>query len=297
MRVIVVGGGAAGMMAAASAAENGAQVILLEKNEKLGKKLFITGKGRCNITNETDVRGLLDNTLTNPRFLNSAFHAFDANALQNFAAFEGVPFKTERGGRVFPASDKADDINKSLEKYLRALNVKIFLHTNVKKIFFRENFFCVRANFCDFKNLNAMRTSVFESKITREEISCNIDSNITHKEESKFAREEISCNDNSKITREEESSILNSEFTRTENSCIINSNVPRKEKIHHEKTFEADAIIIATGGISYPSTGSTGDGYVFAKNFGHGVTEIFPSLASLITAEKWVSDLEGLSLR
>ncbi|MCL2047565.1 MAG: NAD(P)/FAD-dependent oxidoreductase [Defluviitaleaceae bacterium] len=210
MRVGVVGGGAAGMLAAATAAENGASVILLEKNEKLGKKLYITGKGRCNITNDTDVQGLLAHVLTNPRFLNSAFYNFDSRALMGYEAFKGVPFKTERGGRVFPESDKADDINKALEQHLRGLNVKIKLNTAVKKIAAVENAF---------------------------------------------------------------------------------------EIVTSGRTERVNAVIIATGGLSYPSTGSTGDGYAFARGFSHAVTDVYPSLVPLITAEKWVADLEGLSLK
>ncbi|MCL1862904.1 MAG: NAD(P)/FAD-dependent oxidoreductase [Defluviitaleaceae bacterium] len=208
-RIVVIGGGPSGMMAAASAAENGAHVVLLEKNEKLGKKLYITGKGRCNITNDTDVEGLLTNTVTNPRFLNSAFYTMDSQTLMAFPAFAEVPFKTERGGRVFPQSDKADDINRALEKYLQKLGVKTFLNTAVKKI---------------IKNNTFMVTT-------------------------------------------------------------------------HAKTYEAEAVIIATGGLSYPSTGSTGDGYEFAKKMGHTVTETNPALVPLITAETWVKDLEGLSLK
>ncbi|MDR0272820.1 MAG: NAD(P)/FAD-dependent oxidoreductase [Clostridiales bacterium] len=206
-RVIVIGGGAAGMMAAGTAAENGAMVLLLEKNEKLGKKLHITGKGRCNITNDTDVAGLLEHTVTNSRFLNSAFHTMDSRALMEFFASRNLPLKTERGNRVFPESDKADDVNKIFISYLNEHNVKIKLNTAVKKI--------------------------------------------------KMQKENFFINDNEK----------------------------------------ADAIIIATGGLSYPATGSTGDGYGFAKDFGHGVSATYPALVPLVTGEKWVSSLEGLSLR
>lgn len=209
-RVVVIGGGPAGMMAACSSAENGAAVTVLEKNEKLGKKLHITGKGRCNITNNTDVPGLLEHVITNQRFLNSSLHAMDSQALMNFCAFHITPFKTERGGRVFPESDKADDVNKALEAYLRELGVKIKLHTAVKKITKENGIFHIQTN-------------------------------------------------------------LNRE--------------------------EAEAITIATGGLSYPSTGSTGDGYAFAENFGHNIKQTYPALVPLITAEAWVSALEGLSLR
>jgi len=198
------------MLAAGTAAEGGAKVTLLEKNEKLGKKLHITGKGRCNITNDTDVRGLLDHVVTNSRFLNSAFYTFDSHALMSFPAFADVPFKTERGGRVFPQSDKADDVNQALAKWLGEVGATVRLKTEVQKILHENDSFTITTA---------------------------------------------------------------------------------------DKIYTADAVIIATGGLSYPSTGSTGDGYAFAKKFGHTIIETAPALVPLITAEKWVSSLEGLSLK
>jgi len=208
--VIVIGGGPAGMIAAGIAAENGAKVTLLEKNEKLGKKLYITGKGRCNLTNNTDIPGLLAQTMSNPRFLQSAFHALDAPSLMAFFENLGTPLKTERGGRVFPVSDKADDITKTLTTYMRRHGVKVELNTAVEKI------------------------------------------------------------------------------THTNDTFQVHTS---------NRTYQADAVIIATGGLSYPSTGSTGDGYKFAKKFGHDIMSTFPSLVPLAVAEPWVADLTGLSLR
>jgi len=204
--VVVIGGGAAGMLAAGTAAANGAQVTLLEKNEKLGKKLYITGKGRCNLTNNTDVQGLLSQTISNPRFLQSAFNALTPQDLMEFFEKLGTPLKTERGGRVFPVSDKAQDITDALAKYMRKNGVKIKLGCEVQKI--SEGF-------------------------------------------------------------------------------AVHTNIGK---------FNANAVIIATGGLSYPSTGSTGDGYTFARTLGHTVTQTFPSLVSINVKED-VSSLEGLSLR
>ncbi|MCL2840498.1 MAG: NAD(P)/FAD-dependent oxidoreductase [Defluviitaleaceae bacterium] len=209
-KIIVIGAGAAGMMAAGSAASQGADVILLEKNEKLGRKLYITGKGRCNVTNNTDIAGLMSQTLTNPRFLNSAFYAMDATDLMDFFEKQGVPLKTERGGRVFPVSDKSSDIITGLMNFLNANNVKIKLGSQVHEI--------------------------------------------------------IQVNDTFQV--------------RT-----------------HAEHITADAVIIATGGLSYPGTGSTGDGFTFAKALGHRITPTSPSLVPITTAESWVSALEGLSLR
>jgi len=206
--LIVIGGGPAGMMAAYTAAAKGINVTLLEKNEKLGKKLHITGKGRCNLTNNTDITGLMSNVISNPRFLYSAFNAFDSQALM--ALFEGIaPLKTERGGRVFPASDKANDINLALRGLLKTAGVGVELNCPVLDISYCNVFFA----------------------ITRK---------VTH---------------------------------------------------------QANAIIIATGGLSYPSTGSTGDGYTFAKELGHGIIPTVPSLVPLTAEEPWIPALEGLSLR
>jgi len=213
MKVIVIGGGPAGMIAAGFAAENGAEVTLLEKNEKLGKKLYITGKGRCNLTNNTDVQGLLAKINTNPRFLQSAFNALTPQDLIVFFEKSGTSLKTERGNRVFPVSDKAQDITDALEKFLRKNRVKITLKCSVQAV-----------------------SSTFDKK--------------------------------------------NKMVVKTTNGNL-----------------EADAVIIATGGLSYPSTGSTGDGYRFAKALNHNVTDTFPSLVAINVAEPWVADVEGLSLR
>lgn len=211
-KVIVIGGGAAGMIAAGTAAENGHNVTLIEKNKLLGKKLLITGKGRCNITNACeDVETLLKNVITNNRFLYSAFYNFDN--MQTIAFFEklGVKTKIERGDRVFPQSDKSADVVSALERYLAKNNVKIL---------------------CD----------------TVEDIAT----------------------DNNKIT-----------------GVVLEKG----------GFMPSDSVILATGGLSYPATGSTGDGYRFAKNVGHTVTELRPSLVPVTVAENWVTNLSGLSLK
>ena len=205
--VVVIGGGPAGMIAAGRAASFGKRVWLVEKNEKLGKKLFITGKGRCNVTNYVDNAALMKNVVSNPRFLYSAFNSFDSESLISFFESLGVPLKTERGGRVFPASDKSGDIIDALKLYMKQGGVKVKLNTLVK-------------------NLSVAK-------------------------------------DGFKI----------------------------------DGMFECKSVIIATGGLSYPSTGSTGDGYRFAENLGHTITPVSPSLVPLKTAESWVQDLEGLSLK
>ena len=201
------------MFAAIAAAEKGGNVTLLEKNEKLGKKLYITGKGRCNLTNNTDIPGLLSHTISNPRFMQSAFHALDPQALMAFFESHGTPLKTERGGRVFPQSDKADDITKTMTTYMRGLGVHVKLNCTVQGI-----------DACD----------------------------------------------------------------QTQPHFVVHTAT---------NTFHADAVIIATGGLSYPSTGSTGDGYKFAKILGHATTKTYPSLVPIEVSEPWVADLEGLSLR
>lgn len=214
-QVIVVGGGAAGMMSAITSARNGHKVTLLEQNEKLGKKLFITGKGRCNITNASDMEELFSNVVTNAKFLYSAFYSFDN--YQTIAFFEelGLKTKIERGERVFPASDKSSDVISVLQKELKKLGVKVLLYTKVEGIL----------------EENGHTKGVIVRKDGKKEI------------------------------------------------------------------FMADAVIIATGGISYPSTGATGDGYRFAKNIGHTVTKLYPALVPFEIEETFVKGLQGLSLK
>lgn len=214
-KVIVVGGGAAGMMAAISAADSGAEVILIEKNEKLGKKVYITGKGRCNITNESDVENLLKNVRSNPKFLYSAFYTFDSYRMMEFLEGEGLKLKTERGNRVFPESDKSSDVIKTLKKALEKRKVKIVLNTKVLNI--------------------------------------DIKDSICH-------------------------------------GVIVQSG-------DKSGSYTADKVIVATGGCSYQSTGSTGDGYRFAKDADIKVTKCYPSLVPFNIGSDIPKRLQGLSLR
>lgn len=210
--VIVVGGGAAGMFAAIAAAKNGHQVTLYEKNEKLGKKIFITGKGRCNITNAADMEELFDAVVTNSKFLYSSFYGYTNQNVIDFFEDAGVPVKIERGNRVFPISDHSSDVTRALEREMKKVGVKVCLNTEVKSV---------------------------------------------EAEKGKF------------------------------NKVVLKDTT----------TQTADACIVATGGLSYRSTGSTGDGFRFAENVGHKVTQCFPSLVPMETKEPWICELQGLSLR
>lgn len=210
-KVLVVGGGAAGMFAAIAAAYNGNEVHLFEKNEKLGKKLFITGKGRCNITNASDMETLFHSVVTNSKFLYSSFYGYTNQDVIDFFERIGVRTKIERGNRVFPVSDHSSDVISGLTRELHNLGVEIHLYTEVKRIIGQEKF------------------------------------------------EYIELKNGTKMT--------------------------------------GDACIVATGGFSYQTTGSTGDGYRFAKELGHQVTEILPALVPLVIKEEWVKELQGLSLR
>ncbi|MBR1759293.1 MAG: NAD(P)/FAD-dependent oxidoreductase [Lachnospiraceae bacterium] len=212
MKTIVIGGGAAGMMAAIAAARSKDQVLLLEKNEKLGKKIYITGKGRCNCANDCETEEFFSHVVSNPRFLYSSIYGFTKDEFKAFLESRGCALKTERGQRVFPVSDHASDVTKALEGELRRLGVEIRLHTVVAELRILEN--CVRG-------------------------------------------------------------------VTLENGQII----------------EGDRVIVATGGLSYPTTGSTGDGYRFAKAAGHTVTDRKPALVPLVTKERWVPELQGLSLK
>lgn len=212
MRVLVVGGGPAGMMAAIQAAKQGNAVTLLEQNEKLGKKLFITGKGRCNVTNDCDVTELFDSVVSNKKFLYSAFYSFSNQDVKDFFEEQGLRLKVERGRRVFPASDKSSDVIKALGNALKKLEVKIRLRTRVDKV------------------------------LTENDIVCGV-------------------------------------------------------RLSDGECLNADKIILATGGVSYKSTGSDGSGLVMAEKLGHQVTKLRPGLVGMCTKEAWVRDMQGLTLK
>ena len=210
--IIVIGGGAAGMMAAIAAAEEGAAVVLLEKNEKLGKKIYITGKGRCNVTNACETEDLLKNVVTNRRFMYSALYAFTNMQTMEFFEECGVALKVERGERVFPVSDKSSDVINGLARRLKQAGVTVRFNAKVNKV------------------------------------------------------------------------------------CVTDGTVSGVELQTGER-LSCDACIVATGGLSYASTGSTGDGYTFAKLCGHTVTDCYPSLVGLKITEPFANELEGLSLK
>lgn len=211
-KIIVIGGGASGMMASISASYNeNNEVILIEKNEKLGKKIYITGKGRCNITNNSDVDNLLKNTIGNKNFMYSSYYTFDSRSTMNFFEQSGLNLKTERGNRVFPVSDKSYDVIRTMEKVLLKNRVKIKLNSKIEKIIAEEG----------------------------------------------------------KIT-----------------GVLLNN-----------KKISCDRVIVATGGLSYSSTGSTGDGYKFAKDLDLEVTNLYPSLVPLQVKENYIKNLQGLSLK
>jgi predicted Rossmann fold flavoprotein len=216
--VVVVGGGPAGMMAAAEAANQTLQtlrtlrVVLLERNEKLGKKLYITGKGRCNLTNASDTDGLVANTVRNGKFLYGAFSAFGSRDLMDYMENLGVPLAVERGNRVFPASGKASDVTRAFQRALARLGVEVVLHARVTEIAVNNG------------EVNAVRTE------DGSEYGCR-------------------------------------------------------------------SAVLATGGLSYPSTGSTGDGYRLAAALGHTIKKPGPALIPIEVAEPWVRELQGLSLK
>lgn len=211
-KILVIGGGAAGMAAAIFAARNGNEVHLYEKNEKLGKKIYITGKGRCNVTNASDMDTLFASVMSNPKFLYSSFYSFTNEQVMDLFEELGVSLKVERGNRVFPVSDHSSDIIFALQREMQRQGVDICLHTEVKEL-------------------------------------------------------------------------------------IVEDNVCKGLLLKNGKKVYGDACIVATGGISYQSTGSTGDGYRFAKNVGHKVTELLPALVPMEVKEWYAKELQGLSLR
>ena len=211
-KVLIVGGGAAGMLASIFAARNGHEVHVYEKNEKLGKKHYITGKGRCNLTNACDMDTLFASVRTNSRFLYSAFYGFTNQDAMAFFEDEGLKIKTERGDRVFPLSDKSADVLDTLRRSMRRAGVEVHLNTEVRDLL---------------------------------------------------------------ITDGQVKGLLLADQTQV----------------------DGDAVMVATGGHSYPVTGSTGDGYRFAKEAGHKVTDCIPSLTPFNIREDFVKELQGLSLK
>lgn len=211
-QVIVIGGGAAGAMAAYMAAKNGHKVTLFEKNEKIGKKIFITGKGRCNVTNACDITDFFENIPTNSKFLYSAVYSFTNQDVIDFFVDADCPLKVERGDRVFPVSDHSSDVIAALKRKLQEVCVDVRLNTCVKELILQDE------------------------KVTG-----------------------VLLDNGKKIT--------------------------------------ADAVVVATGGISYPTTGSTGDGYKWAEESNHNIVEPVPALVPLETKEEWTKSLQGLSLK
>ena len=216
-KILIIGGGAAGMAAAAFLGEHGHQIHVFEKNEKLGKKLFITGKGRCNLTNSCDEETFFQSVVSNEKFLYSAFHGFsNEDAIAYFEQL-GLPLKEERGGRIFPKSDHSSDVIKALEQRMKELDVKIHLNSLVKEILLQE-------------------TEEGQKKVT---------------------------------------GVL----------------------LENGQEIVGDKVIVATGGMSYQATGSTGDGYEFAKHAGHKVTTLRSALVPMETKEEYVPRMQGLSLK
>ncbi len=217
-KIAIIGCGAAGMMAAIAAAEAGASVVIYEKNEKAGKKIYITGKGRCNVTNTCETEKFFSHVRRNPKFLYSSVYSYDAGFVQDFFESHGCPLKEERGGRVFPVSDHSSDIIRTLSTSCRDLGVTIHYNTEVTGLTWTDG---------------------------------QVDGR----------------------------------------QCITGV------KLSGGKTEQFDEVIICTGGLSYPSTGSTGDGYRFAKALGHSVEKGYPSLVPFEIYEDWYRDLQGLSLK
>lgn len=212
-QIIVAGGGAAGMMAAAAAAQQGCSVLLLERNEKLGKKLYLTGKGRCNVTNACDTQEIFSKILRNAKFMYSAVYTYDNFQVMDFFEKYRTPLKTERGGRVFPVSDHSSDIIRALERALEQSHVQVRLQTRIAS-----------------------------------------------------------------VTKKEENELFEVRDTQG-------------------RMYPAAKVILATGGLSYPATGSTGDGYAFAQHFGHTLIQPYPSLTAMYAEEDYIPALQGLTLK
>lgn len=211
-KILVIGGGAAGMLAAFFAQKNGAQVTLIERNEKLGKKIYITGKGRCNLTNAAEMDEFMRAIVRNPRFMYASLAHFDNRDMMSLMERLGVPLKVERGNRVFPVSDHASDITAGLRRALERAGVKIAYDARAAHLLVRDG------------------------------------------------------------------------------KCL-------GVAMENGEQLLSDAVILATGGLSYPTTGSTGDGYALAKEAGHSIVSPMPALVPIETKESWPANLSGISLK
>ena len=231
-------------MAAITAAKAGHQVTLLEKNEKIGKKIFITGKGRCNVTNACEVEDLFSNVMEHDKFLYSAIYGFDNQAVMQFFENAGCKLKVERGQRVFPESDHSSDVIRALDTQLKLSGVNLLLNREVD--------------------------SVLTQKLAEEEEQPE---GAIEQSQDKYKKKKVNKN------------------KKKQNAVVTGVKLKNKEVI------SADCVIIATGGISYVLTGSTGDGYRFAKDCGHSIAELSPALVPFQIAEDWCKELQGLSLR
>lgn len=232
MKVVVIGGGAAGMACAYFSARNGSDVVLFEKNEKLGKKVYITGKGRCNVTNDSDFDEFMQNVVTNPRFMIGAVRAFSPQDTMSMLEELGLNLKVERGNRVFPYSDKSSDVIKAFERGLKAQGVEIRLNTRVS---------CIKITDGEVRGVYV----------------CDSDNS------SRGGFGSVSVDDRSADGKE---------------------------------FIECDRVVVCTGGVSYPTTGSTGDGYAFAKSAGHTVEKARACLCGLYLKGDFTA-LAGLSLK
>ncbi len=284
-KIIVIGAGAAGMMAAAQAAASGHKVLLLEKNEKLGKKIYITGKGRCNLTNACGMEDLPKHVLRNRKFLYSAFYGFTNMQAIEFFEAHGLATKIERGERVFPVSDHSSDVIRSLQRALQQEGVEVRLHTQVKEVLAdtaEKTAACMEK--CDAKEPTA-----YMEECVAEEPAASAQ---------KWDKAGPAACTGEHSTEELEISPKNRGGKSRKGQRAQN---PKRQitgvRLSNGAILPADAVIIATGGCSYVSTGSTGDGYRFARELGHTVTELRPSLVPFETAEPWVKELQGLSLR
>ena len=262
MQVIIIGGGPAGMLAAISSARNGNKVTILEKMDMLGKKILVTGKGRCNITSSLPIDDFIKNIPGNGMFMYSSFSNFDNQDILNILKDEGVETKIERGNRIFPVSDKADDVRKALIRVVKKLGVNIILNAKVKEILVKEE----------------------EDFILKE------------KEQKDISLKKV-CDEVKNKKMDGDSNTKNNIIDKIGKKvygvrAIINGK---------EETILADKVILATGGKSYPGTGSTGDGYELAQNVGHSITKIRPSLVPLTVKDnislKLCQKMQGLSLR
>lgn len=301
MRIAVIGGGPAGMMAAYAAATQGAEVMLIEQNEKLGKKLYITGKGRCNLTNTCETEDFFAQVVSNPKFLYSSIYGFPPKAVTEFFENRGCRLKTERGGRVFPQSDHSSDVIRTMERALKEAGVEIRLKTRLCGILTKEKTgAAVTADVGTGKKRSAADAATYAGT-GKERSAADVTAYAG-------TGKEPSAADRAAATKGKSRDGKSTKGRDTKTGCVCGIRICKTDPLGGKDSgryriagetqmLDVDAVILAGGGLSYPATGADGSLIGMAEELGHGITQLHPALVPLEVKEGACADLQGLSLK